>query len=498
MSDDTGICEQVMTSEARALRGLDTVTAKAAEGALLASGGHGRRSPDISVNVTDVVGDRYRSATTRRLQQLQQNRRRSSHTTRVLRLISTPAVKSDCDVSKLFVKSTVSESLSTDPDKESELSRCLRLDSLQDNPFSEYVKFDGRAQTNVATRRMKVFVHSSLQQPPPLPASSSSFAPRSSPMSVVCLSSASVSDCIGYICWLYTSEQRQPPLPGGVTDYSLCMAEDDGSVDWDFPPLDDRDSIGKFGFTLLALVPSEKLKFQIDIDSAICETVDTVTVLLDKRSLTVMQVILTTITELGLTEQLQRDTLCLKRVVSDGEEEQVVLPGTDLTCPHYSHLLLTKQERGVTCLEHAQGGDRPVTSLISSMAATVYQSFQVNLLTRWSLGSPVQLGVSVHCVIIDPLIRGRARALFTRPSAGTHQIRSVVDCRIVDVKYGERAIFRIVVVSKKAANSYRRLNFESDIGAAKAIVKKLRSILDFVNSDHRRLFLEEKRSQLQA
>lgn len=36
--------------------------------------------------------------------------------------------------------------------------------------------------------------------------------------------------------------------------YTLNMVEDDGEVDCDFPPLDSREPISKFGFNKLALV----------------------------------------------------------------------------------------------------------------------------------------------------------------------------------------------------------------------------------------------------
>jgi hypothetical protein len=39
-----------------------------------------------------------------------------------------------------------------------------------------------------------------------------------------------------------------------VNHYGLYIAEDDGEVDWDFPCLDPRETVGKFGFNYLALV----------------------------------------------------------------------------------------------------------------------------------------------------------------------------------------------------------------------------------------------------
>lgn len=37
-------------------------------------------------------------------------------------------------------------------------------------------------------------------------------------------------------------------------DYGLCIAEDDGEVDWAFPCLDNNEPCSKFGFTCLGLI----------------------------------------------------------------------------------------------------------------------------------------------------------------------------------------------------------------------------------------------------
>lgn len=37
----------------------------------------------------------------------------------------------------------------------------------------------------------------------------------------------------------------------------MHIAEDDGEIDWDFPCLDPRETVGKFGFKFLALVESK-------------------------------------------------------------------------------------------------------------------------------------------------------------------------------------------------------------------------------------------------
>lgn len=45
-----------------------------------------------------------------------------------------------------------------------------------------------------------------------------------------------------------------PPGSENVNAYCLHIAEDDGEVDTDFPPLDSNEPIHKFGFSTLALV----------------------------------------------------------------------------------------------------------------------------------------------------------------------------------------------------------------------------------------------------
>ena len=45
---------------------------------------------------------------------------------------------------------------------------------------------------------------------------------------------------------------------GSVDNYSLFIAEDDGSPDADFPCLEPKEVVAKFGFTSLALVRSSK------------------------------------------------------------------------------------------------------------------------------------------------------------------------------------------------------------------------------------------------
>nr|CAG4646290.1 EOG090X072S [Macrothrix elegans] len=77
---------------------------------------------------------------------------------------------------------------------------------------------------------------------------------RNYPVTVCVVASAKVSDLIGLVCYKYNNEKRQPPLSGPVENYALFIAEDDGSPDADFPCLEPKEVVSKFGFTTLALV----------------------------------------------------------------------------------------------------------------------------------------------------------------------------------------------------------------------------------------------------
>ena len=54
-----------------------------------------------------------------------------------------------------------------------------------------------------------------------------------------------------------------------IDRYFLHIAEDDGEVDTDFPALDNREPISKFGFAKLALVESDEPIEQVPKSSTV-------------------------------------------------------------------------------------------------------------------------------------------------------------------------------------------------------------------------------------
>ncbi|EDO48758.1 predicted protein, partial [Nematostella vectensis] len=88
---------------------------------------------------------------------------------------------------------------------------------------------------------------------------------------IIFLGTATVQDLIGLIMYKYTAESLDPPLKDNLNHYCLMIAEDDGEVDTDFPALDRKEIITKFGFTSLALVEaisSKKITTENNLFSA--------------------------------------------------------------------------------------------------------------------------------------------------------------------------------------------------------------------------------------
>lgn len=86
---------------------------------------------------------------------------------------------------------------------------------------------------------------------------------RQHPMEVVTQINARVDDLIGLICWQYTNEGKEPRLKPNVSHYSLRIAEENGEVDPDFPSLNSKELVAKFGFPVLALVEKDEQESNI-------------------------------------------------------------------------------------------------------------------------------------------------------------------------------------------------------------------------------------------
>ncbi|XP_040819825.1 target of rapamycin complex 2 subunit MAPKAP1 isoform X3 [Ochotona curzoniae] len=245
-SDDTGMCEMVLIDHDVDLEKIHPPSLPADSGSEI-QGSNGETQGYVYAQSVDITsswdfGIRRRSNTAQRLERLRKERQNQIKCKNV-QWKERNSKQSAQELKSLFEKKSLKEK-PPNSGKQSILSVRLEQCPLQlNNPFNEYSKFDGKGHVGTtATKKIDVYLplHSSQD--------------RLLPMTVVTMASARVQDLIGLICWQYTSEGREPKLNDNVSAYCLHIAEDDGEVDTDFPPLDSNEPIHKFGFSTLALV----------------------------------------------------------------------------------------------------------------------------------------------------------------------------------------------------------------------------------------------------
>lgn len=123
--------------------------------------------------------------------------------------------------------------------KPSPLTLLLQSTKNKQNPYSQYAKFDGTP--NISSNQSKKFtVH---------------FKSQKQKLLIIVSSQATVEETIGYVCYKYTIENREPSLTQkDPSKYSLCIADDDGAAEDDFPPLTNTRPIGQYDFPHLCLI----------------------------------------------------------------------------------------------------------------------------------------------------------------------------------------------------------------------------------------------------
>ncbi|XP_043354533.1 target of rapamycin complex 2 subunit MAPKAP1 isoform X3 [Dermochelys coriacea] len=245
-SDDTGMCEMVLIDHDVDLEKFNHSSVTGDSGSET-QGSNGETQGYVYSQSVDITsswdfGIRRRSNTAQRLERLRKERQNQIKCKNVQWKDRNASCSAE-ELSSLFEKKNFRVK-SPHSGKQSLLSVRLEQCPLQlNNPFNEYSKFDGKGHIGTtATKKIDVYL--------PLHTSQDKLLP----MTVVTIANAKVHDLIGLICWQYTSEGREPKLNDNVNAYCLHIAEDDGEVDTDFPPLDSNEPIHKFGFSTLALV----------------------------------------------------------------------------------------------------------------------------------------------------------------------------------------------------------------------------------------------------
>lgn len=368
---------------------------------------------------------RYRSNTAARLEKLELVKKKNSRMTHVKwELSKTPMSQNEID--ELFVRK---EPKIIVPQKSLLSTRFKELSKLPSNPFIEYSRFDGSGQVNVPTKRYKIFVTM-------LPESQ-----RNYPLHVCCLGSATILDLIGLILLKCSTKfdniTWKPPI-----HYGLYITEDDGEVDRDFPHLDHKENISKFGFTCLGLVEHSDLPKGVSF-----ETTDAL----------VMSKSFDNIYNRKTKEQLKLN-----------QEKQI---SSDLQLMDIHN---------------------------KAMEAPLYKSYKVYLVNKIKAKAEIHLGVSGEKIEIDPVAQNTKFALVKQKPVSQH-MDSIAWCEIVELK-ANKAVFRVIYSHNfnnpdytgsplQTSTSFKSYEFEADQAIAEEIVNKIDLILQFRSSETRKEYI---------
>ncbi|XP_058380032.1 target of rapamycin complex 2 subunit MAPKAP1 isoform X2 [Diceros bicornis minor] len=449
-SDDTGMCEMVLIDHDVDLEKIHPPSMPGDSGSEI-QGSNGETQGYVYAQSVDITsswdfGIRRRSNTAQRLERLRKERQNQIKCKNI-QWKERNSKQSAQELKSLFEKKSLKEKPPSSG-KQSMLSVRLEQCPLQlNNPFNEYSKFDGKGHVGTtATKKIDVYLplHSSQD--------------RLLPMTVVTMASARVQDLIGLICWQYTSEGREPKLNDNVSAYCLHIAEDDGEVDTDFPPLDSNEPIHKFGFSTLALVEkysspglTSKESLFVRINAAHGFSL----IQVDNTKVTMKEILLKAVKRRKGSQKISGSR-------ADGVFE-----------------------------EDSQIDIATVQDMLSSHH---YKSFKVSMIHRLRFTTDVQLGISGDKVEIDPVTNQKASTKFwikQKPISIDSDL--LCACDLAEEKSPSHAIFKLTYLSN---HDYKHLYFESDAATVNEIVLKVNYILESRASTARADYFAQKQRKL--
>ncbi|XP_022279527.2 target of rapamycin complex 2 subunit MAPKAP1 isoform X3 [Vulpes vulpes] len=449
-SDDTGMCEMVLIDHDVDLEKIHPPSMPGDSGSEI-QGSNGETQGYVYAQSVDITsswdfGIRRRSNTAQRLERLRKERQNQIKCKNI-QWKERNSKQSAQELKSLFEKKSLKEKPPSSG-KQSILSVRLEQCPLQlNNPFNEYSKFDGKGHVGTtATKKIDVYLplHSSQD--------------RLLPMTVVTMASARVQDLIGLICWQYTSEGREPKLNDNVSAYCLHIAEDDGEVDTDFPPLDSNEPIHKFGFSTLALVEkysspglTSKESLFVRINAAHGFSL----IQVDNTKVTMKEILLKAVKRRKGSQKISGSR-------ADGVFE-----------------------------EDSQIDIATVQDMLSSHH---YKSFKVSMIHRLRFTTDVQLGISGDKIEIDPVTNQKASTKFwikQKPISIDSDL--LCACDLAEEKSPSHAIFKLTYLSN---HDYKHLYFESDAATVNEIVLKVNYILESRASTARADYFAQKQRKL--
>ncbi|XP_013183412.1 stress-activated map kinase-interacting protein 1 isoform X2 [Amyelois transitella] len=361
--------------------------------------------------------------------------------------------------------------------KKTEKQKSLLAEQIEKCPdlphrhYLEFAKFDGTAQMGLPTKSFKIYMTV-------LPEKYQTY-----PLYVCVISSAKIKDLVGFTCYKYSIEHPDISL-GSAQNYGLCIADEDGEVDWAFPCLDANEPCSKFGFTCLGLVDLKNkhalahAPISIPDDGIISKELD----VFPKAS------------ESGHSHQISTRHYTGESTISD-----TVINALRALNEEKKAMAESEQDR--------------IQSHLMAAEPPQYKTYRVHLLRKVRTNTPVQLIISLDKIEVEPLVPQK-NAFWSRSKYFLHSIDSIAWCQILEAR-AHKTTFRVVY--SPAHNSsfhdrstsggtsffhpttaYKVHDFECDHDTAKEIVDKINIILDRRNSPCRREYKTAKEKKLQT
>ncbi|KAF5299340.1 hypothetical protein FQA39_LY02513 [Lamprigera yunnana] len=386
----------------------------------------------------DLEVHRQRSNTAVRLEKMDIAKKRAAKVKNIKWEVS-PVPPSSEELSEIFVRKDLRTKDKTV--KKSLLSKQLeRCTNLPQNPYMEYAKFDGSAQVGILTRKYRIYLTMLPEEH------------RNYPMIVSCIATAKIEELIGFILLKCSTIHGDFPLKP-VSHYGLYITEEDGEVDHDFPNLDPKECVAKFGFTCLGLVEHKYISKNVSFESS-------------------------------------------RMLIQNGSFEDDI---------SNSDKPKADEAKQITANMHL------MKVHTKAMEAPLYQSYRVYIVNKMRAKAEIQLGISGEKIEIDPLQQKNSKFTFVRQKAVSHHIDSVAWCEVTDTK-SSGTTFRVVYSSSfdtnstgpnsnvnvtqsptlQTSTSFKHYDFEADHNTAEEIVQKINLILELRSSASRKEYIASR------
>jgi len=366
------------------------------------------------------------------------------------------------------------------------LSQLVRSTSqVPDNAFIEYYKFNGEGvEDTCQTHSLSIFLTFTSEKD------------QKVPMAITVLATACVGDVIGLVLFKYTAEGKQPRAQPDVKSYRLFIAEEDGEVDMDFPALDEKEQITKFGFQYLALVerhaPAKPKPSPAKQTGDILVTVNIPgngfsRVKVDRTDIKMKQILSKMLKKRGLKKAGRQ--YILEKQEEPGVPVDMEASLDSMGTREFRLLREGKKQEKVIQQQDETDNYHVQADLISFQ----YKSYRVLMIQSKLLSTTeIQLGVYGRRIDVDPLNQAKSTKFWHKIKPISLDMYWVAESEIIEEK-ADKAIFRIHF---RKGEDLKHYDFEAPRSVADEIVQKINNILDSRVSPIRSEYLANKQRKL--